>query len=197
MYVNAPRRTQAERTEATRALLLDTALTVLLERGWAATTAVEVCTRAGVTRGALVHHFGTLPALLAALLESLHLDYEAEVAAAAPTDLLAYLDTTWAIVSKPTFKAVLEAWWAAANDPALAASLEPVIDAFASLVSPANRPGGGRPDPEVTAFYLQAREAMLGLAFGRALSGGRPLGHEGIVLDRIRAEAAELGARAR
>jgi hypothetical protein len=35
-----------------------------------------------------------------------------------------------------------------------------------------------------------AREAMLGLALGRATNGGKPLGHERTVLALLRAEAA-------
>ena len=39
-----------------------------------------------------------------------------------------------------------------------------------------------------------AREAMLGLALGRTTNGGRALGHERIVLARLRSEAATFDA---
>lgn len=50
-------RTQEERTAATRARLIDATLDVLLAKGYAATTTVDIAARAGLTRGALSHHF--------------------------------------------------------------------------------------------------------------------------------------------
>ena len=44
--------------------LAEAAIDLLIERGWAATTAVAVCERAGVTRGALLHHYDDLGDLL-------------------------------------------------------------------------------------------------------------------------------------
>ena len=46
------RRTQAERRETTRTKLLDAAVECLTERGYAATSVVDVQQRAGVSRGA-------------------------------------------------------------------------------------------------------------------------------------------------
>ena len=48
---------QAERSEATRAALLGAARSLFAERGYAAVTAEEVVRAAGVTRGAMYHHF--------------------------------------------------------------------------------------------------------------------------------------------
>lgn len=52
-----PPRTQEERTAATRARLVAATLDVLLAKGYAATTTVDIAARAGLTRGALSHHF--------------------------------------------------------------------------------------------------------------------------------------------
>lgn len=52
-----PARTQEERTAATRDRLVDATLDLLLAKGYAATTAVDIAARAGLTRGALAHHF--------------------------------------------------------------------------------------------------------------------------------------------
>jgi AcrR family transcriptional regulator len=58
MNVNpSSRRTQAERREATRAALLDAAEQLFAERGYAGVGTEEIVQRAGVTRGALYHHF--------------------------------------------------------------------------------------------------------------------------------------------
>ena len=61
-------RTQAERRAATRKSLIDAAGELLVEQGWAQVTSVAVCARAGLTRGAFVHHFDGLPDLFAAVL---------------------------------------------------------------------------------------------------------------------------------
>jgi AcrR family transcriptional regulator len=51
------RRTQAERRAATRGALLDSARSMFAERGYHGTAAEEIVQRAGLTRGALYHHF--------------------------------------------------------------------------------------------------------------------------------------------
>ena len=194
--VTVTRRTQAERSFATQQALVDAAIELLMERGWAATTAVAVCERAGCTRGAIMHHYPSLSALLAHALESLYDDFTRS--ARKPTrTMVASVDAVWRAAGDPRFKAVIEAWSAAGNDPGLAAELGPAIARFAKLVSPANagREGSVR-DPDAKAFFLMAREAMLGLALGRATNGRKPLGHEPTVLTRLRAEAAAFDTRA-
>jgi len=66
------RRTQAERRHATRTRLLDATLACLVERGYAGTTTAEVERRAGVSRGARLHHFPTKADLLVATMEHLY-----------------------------------------------------------------------------------------------------------------------------
>ena len=51
--------TQQERSEGTRRLLLDTTIDCLAELGYAGTTGPAVAARAGLSRGAQLHHFGT------------------------------------------------------------------------------------------------------------------------------------------
>lgn len=50
-------RTQADRSEATRQALVGAAQELFSERGFRATSTEEIVARAGVTRGALYHHF--------------------------------------------------------------------------------------------------------------------------------------------
>jgi AcrR family transcriptional regulator len=182
------RRTQADRSAATQQALVDAAIELLIERGWAATTSVAVCERAGCTRGALVHHYPSLSALLAHALESLYEDLT-RGARRTPATMGGSIATVWRAVGDPRFKAVLEAWSAAGNDPELAQELAPAIGRFAKLVAPIDT------DADARAFALTAREAMLGLALGRATNGGRPLDHERVVLARLRAEAAAIDER--
>jgi AcrR family transcriptional regulator len=65
------RRTQAERTEATRAALLAAGRDLFAERGYEAVAAEEIVAAAGVTRGALYHQFGGKRELLDAVYEEL------------------------------------------------------------------------------------------------------------------------------
>ena len=175
-----------------RHALVESAIELLIERGWAATTAVAVCERAGCTRGALIHHYPSLSALLAHALDSIYDDLTRSPHPARPT-MTSLIDGAWRAVGDPRFKAVIEAWSAAGNDPDLARELRPAITRFAKLVSPE---GAGREGPlgdaDARAFYLVARETMLGLALGRATNGGRPLGHEKVVLGRLRREARSI-----
>ena len=52
-----PRRTQAERSEATRRRILDAAVGLLGERGYAGLRTGDVAAAAGTSKGALTHHF--------------------------------------------------------------------------------------------------------------------------------------------
>lgn len=64
------RRTQAERREATRSLLLDAGRSLFATRGYDAVGTEELVEQAGVTRGALYHHFDGKRGLFAAVFES-------------------------------------------------------------------------------------------------------------------------------
>lgn len=193
MATSATRRTQADRRATTRAALADAAIDLLIEQGWAAVTAAEVCTRAGVTTGAFHHHYPNLPNLLADALRRLY-DEMRPRNAQPVTDLAGLIDANWAAIGNPRFKAVLEAWLAMANDPSLRAEIGPVVGEFATLVSPDSLAPTILTDEAHRDFYITARETLLGLALGRATNGGKPLGHEKRVLARLYAEAAALDA---
>lgn len=64
-----PRRAQAERSASTQAQLLDAAAHLVHTRSFAAATLFEVAKAAGVTPGALQHHFGSKAELMIRLLE--------------------------------------------------------------------------------------------------------------------------------
>ena len=64
-----PRRSHAERTAQTRALLMDAVVESIAEVGLARTTAPEIARRAGVTWGAVQHHFGGKDGMLVSVLD--------------------------------------------------------------------------------------------------------------------------------
>jgi len=63
-----PRRTQAERTETTRKQLLDAAVKLIRKNGFGGLRTIEVADLAGVSRGALMHHFPSKHELVVAVL---------------------------------------------------------------------------------------------------------------------------------
>lgn len=135
-YGNNMRRSQQERRETTRSLLLDATVACLVERGYAGTTVGEVLDRAEVARGTLLHHFPTKTDLLVAAVghvaqsraelwqrESLQL---ASRPVHLGTAVDALVDLAWRDLSSPAFFAGLELWVAARTEPELQAALAPV-----------------------------------------------------------------------
>ncbi|HWD56222.1 MAG TPA: TetR family transcriptional regulator [Acidimicrobiales bacterium] len=77
------RRTQPDRSATTRTALIKAARELFADQGFAATTRDQVAQRAGVTRGALYHHFESKTAVFAALVAELEDDLVERVLAAA------------------------------------------------------------------------------------------------------------------
>jgi AcrR family transcriptional regulator len=130
------RRTQAQRTAQTRQALLDATLSSLADLGFARTTTTEVAHRAGVSLGALVHHFPAKSELLTAavghLLDRRLADFRKAMAGAGmgADRLDTAVDLLWTAFSGPTFVAWAELWVGARTDPELAAAVLTMSDAF-------------------------------------------------------------------
>lgn len=80
MHVNPERRSQAERAGATRTALIAAARRLFGERGYAEVGTEEIVRAAGVTRGALYHHFGGKQDLLEAVYEGIEAEMTQQVA---------------------------------------------------------------------------------------------------------------------
>lgn len=122
---------QEERTRAMRLRLLAATVDCLAEHGWAGTSTTLVSQRAGVSRGAQLHHFPTKNDLVVAAVEHLALvrrDELAQAAAALPTGAprtRAVLEMLGEHFTSDVFVAALELWVAARSAPTLLAALGP------------------------------------------------------------------------
>ncbi|MFE1593092.1 TetR/AcrR family transcriptional regulator [Nocardia sp. NPDC058705] len=123
------RRTQVERRQETRRILLDAAFDALVEFGFRGTTTSEVAHRAGVSMGALLHHFPTKSELLTAAVshafERRIEEYRDSMMRLDPSvdPVDAAVDMLWSMYSRPTFLAWNELWTAARTDPDLATTV--------------------------------------------------------------------------
>jgi len=77
------KRTQAERSESTRGALLEAARMLFAEHGYAGIGTEEIVRTAGVTRGALYHHFDGKRELFAAVYEQVEIELAERIAAGA------------------------------------------------------------------------------------------------------------------
>ena len=190
----APRRTQAERTAATRAALLEATVQCLITQGFGGTTTTEVAHRAGVSPGALLHHFPAKADLLCAavghLFELRQAEFRKAMADLSPgaDRRAAGLDLLWSMFSGPTFTAWLELWMAARSDPALAeavirldreflaASEDVFRELFADEIAAA--PEVGQAGTEALGLLYSL---MSGLALSRLIPGYEPAPAESIL----------------
>ncbi|HET8583867.1 MAG TPA: TetR/AcrR family transcriptional regulator [Jatrophihabitans sp.] len=124
------RQPQQDRSRATRARLLEAAITCLAELGWSASTVAVVAARAGVSRGAAQHHFPTREALFTAALE--HVTRERgeqlrrRVRARPDRDTRAIVELVFDLFSGTFFRAALMLWVAAASDAGLREQVVPL-----------------------------------------------------------------------
>ena len=118
--------TRQEQHARTHQNLLDATVACLVEFGYAGTTTQRVQERAGVSRGALLHHFGSKQELFVAAIHHVAEGRLARLRQEGPADSLRGLVTALrASMSGPLYLAGLELWMGARTDPALHASLVP------------------------------------------------------------------------
>jgi AcrR family transcriptional regulator len=139
-----------------RARLMDATIECLVERGFGGTSTTLISERAGVSRGAQLHHFPTKNALVVAAVAHLTEVRGAELAAAAAAvpaarrtrDVVRMLGDHFA---SPVFIAALELWVAARTDPSLREAVEPLERRV------------GRDTHEMTVLLLGADESRPGV----------------------------------
>ncbi|OUZ12407.1 TetR family transcriptional regulator [Aeromicrobium sp. PE09-221] len=123
--------TRKEQLARTRAALLDAAMMSLVEHGYAGTTTQRIQDRCGVSRGALLHHFGSKAELFVAAIHHIAdirlaaIQQVAEEVDGSDDALRRVVDAIVEAQSGPPFQAAMELWTAARTDPDLLAALQP------------------------------------------------------------------------
>lgn len=191
------------RGERTRSALIDAAIGILTESGYAALTTRAVQAVSGVSRGSLLHQFGTREDLLAATVVEL-VERRAEraqaiierFAANPPANrLAAAVAAVRELFSGADFLAEMELWAAARTNPILHAALVPVVDGISLRLRAQLAELFG---PGITAHPDYRHIAMLTVELARGLAFSAPIrrGHgDSQILDYWCAAAATMLSR--
>ena len=169
-----PRTSHEERSQKTRERLAEAAIECLVEHGYRGTTFVQVCRRAGLTRGAVHHHYRDLSDLLLDAMKRLNQGLTQRIGPVLrgigdPDQRVdAGIDLLWRLFTSREFRAMVEIWVAQSHDPSLSGRVRPemerysetIADGFAS-VFPELRHAGG--DASLTMRF--AFLVLLGLGF--------------------------------
>jgi AcrR family transcriptional regulator len=163
-----------DRSRATRRRLLETTIRCLAQHGWEASTVGFVAAEAGISRGAIQHHFPTREALILGALEYMFsertalLDGLSEPSESGAERVYAVVTGLVDAIGGELFRAALQVWTAAAADPELRAAVVPLERRFARGVhqQAVRLLGVDDTDPAVRALI----QATLDLARGLALA---------------------------
>jgi AcrR family transcriptional regulator len=124
--------TRVRDPEQTRLSIVQATIDALAQVGYAGTTTVEVQKRAGVSRGALLHHYGSRAELLAAAVQEIGARRHADMvdSNARLADRVISLDEALVMLrrsfSSVTYCVEQELWSAARTDVELRQSMQPV-----------------------------------------------------------------------
>jgi AcrR family transcriptional regulator len=187
-------RTQAQRSERTRELLLDATIECLVDLGYSGASVHEICRRAGVSRGAQQHHFATKAELMTSALRHLFGKLNTELSDVdLPTGeekITAGIDVLWDKYSGTLSTAAMELWVAARTDPELRAALLPVDRELGHATLERYRATGEMADDLVLLTINLTR----GLALD-AMLGGDPARRENLLAEWKRIAVREFGSR--
>ena len=165
------RRTQEQRTADTRAALFEAAVRAISRLGYTRASNAVIADEAGVSRGAITHHFASRAAFIA---EVVRWVFDAEVLAYRELQRERQIGSrvsdwpriSWEVLSRPSGIAVLEIFVASRSDPDLAALIKPVQTAIEELAAKAFRERLGTNVADNSAIRLVVW-AMRGMSLGR------------------------------
>lgn len=127
---------QAQKSASTRNLIVEAAIECFVKLGYARTTTTAIAERAGLSRGAMLHHFPSKIDIVRAAVEHLHAKRlrafrkSATRATQGGDNVRQSVEAYWAHVKHPMFVAFFELSVAARTEPELAAILRPAQEAF-------------------------------------------------------------------
>lgn len=128
---------QAQKSAATRKLIIEAAIQCFVDLGYGRTTTMQIAQAAGLSRGAMLHHFPSKIDIVKAAVEELHAKrlkafrksvMQAPIAGKGRVQFA--VKAYWQHVRHPTFVAFFELSVAARTDPGLEAILKPAQAAF-------------------------------------------------------------------
>ena len=127
---------QAQKSASTRNLIIEAAIRCFVDLGYSRTTTTIIAEKAGLSRGAMLHHFPSKRDVVRAAVEYLHAKrlkaFRRSMAKVGPTGdhIRQGVEGYWAHVKHPMFVAFFELAVAARTDPELAEILRPVQESF-------------------------------------------------------------------
>lgn len=155
----AERRKNTERSASTRRLILDATITCLNAWGYGGVTNIKVADAAGVSRGAMMHHFPTRQALIIATVEHAYhclRDFRAEEMAKVPPGMprfRAILDQSLVTQRMPEGTALNEVRIGSRSDAEIREAVTPMMSAisedYVRVVSRIAREAGLKPNREL------------------------------------------------
>ncbi len=178
--------TRREQHAKTHAALLDATIRCLVDYGYAGTTTQRIQEEAGVSRGALLHHFASKSELLVAAIHHIAdrrlADFGDHVAGLGdgPESLPQMVHAVRSAMTGPPFQAAMELWAASRTDPQLREALLPAEKRLGSALRNHFERHAGIADPEAarTAF-----ESLMALVRGLELT--RLLRADSTLADRV------------
>ncbi len=178
--------TRREQHAKTHAALLDATIRCLVDHGYAGTTTQRIQEQAGVSRGALLHHFASKSELLVAAIHHIadrRLDDFGELVDGlgdGPESLPKMVHAVRSAMTGPPFQAAMELWAASRTDPQLRDALLPAEKRLGAALRTHFERHAGIPDPESarTAF-----ESLMALVRGLELT--RLLRADSTLADRV------------
>jgi AcrR family transcriptional regulator len=171
------RRSNPDRSATTRKQILEATIRCLHDHGYGAVTNIRVADAAGVSRGAMMHHFPTRQALLVATIEYAYTKLATwranELAKLEPglPKFRALIDLAWATSRMPEGLAVNEVRIGSRSDPEIAAAvtamMSHIADDYGRFIGRHVREAGLTPDNELQGFSATVAMTVRSLAIDR------------------------------
>ncbi len=182
---DAKRRTQSERSAATRQALLKAARDTICELGYSATTTAVTAERAGVSRGAQLHHYATKQDLLLSVVDYIHAGVERDVDeithridGSPDEDIRLFIRELWErVFSEDNFNPNIELVTAARTNPELSSRLQKRWKRLAANYDKVWKQTLKRSDhhsPQAKALLTLTLNLLRGMAVQRIAMGNDP-----------------------